>query len=453
MIVTVNPATGQVLNEYHAHTPDEVREILDVLEEGWKKWRSLSFAERGRYLLALAAGLRDEKESCALQISLEMGKPIQLAKAEVEKCALACESFAKNAAGYLDETLVPTELKKSSIVYQPIGPILGIMPWNYPFWQVFRAAVPALMAGNVFLLKHAPICTGTALIIESLFKAILPISVFKSIILEEKAVSELILDSRIKGVTLTGSVRAGKSVALQAAQGFKKCVLELGGNDPYIVLADADVQKAADICVQARLANSGQICIAPKRLIIVQKVYEAFRASVMERLKDYTCGDPLDENTRLGPIARQDLRDQVIKQVDESIAKGAKLLTGGKAVQRPGFYYEPTVLENVKPGMPAFDEEIFGPVIALIKAQDEEEAVALANQSPYGLGAGVFTKDLQKGEYLAKYAIEAGVCYVNGIVSSDPRLPFGGTKASGLGRELGLAGIREFVNIKTIGIM
>ncbi len=453
MIKTINPATEEVIQEYQLHTPHEVNARLESLHHGWKQWRALSFDERGKYFLALGKKLLERKDEYAELITLEMGKPARLARAEIEKCAWACEYFATNAEKFLKPETIQTSLKKSTLYYQPIGIILGIMPWNYPFWQVFRAMTTSMMAGNVFLLKHAPISTGASLAIEALWSEIAPMTVFRSVILDEQRVSELIGHSQIAGVTLTGSVRAGKSVAKYAAQAMKKYVLELGGSDPYVILSDADISMAAKLCVQARLANAGQVCIAPKRLIIVDSVYEAFRSQVLENIKSYAYGDPLNEDTALGPMARKDLRDSVVKQVKESVEQGATLLAGGEVPSKKGFYYPATVIENVKPGNIAFDEEVFGPVIILIRAKDEEEALQLANTSSYGLGAGLFTKDIKRGEYIAAHCIEAGACFVNGTVSSDPRLPFGGIKMSGLGYELGTAGLREFTHIKTVGIV
>lgn len=452
MITTINPATGEVLQQYPQNTAQEVESRLDALHEGWTQWKALSFAERGQHFLAISKKLTERKEDYARIITLEMGKPIRMARTEVEKCAWVCEYFAQNAESFLKEEMVATSLKKSMIHYQPRGIILGIMPWNFPFWQVFRAVATSVMAGNVFLLKHAPISTGASLAIDALFQEVVPITIFRSVVLDEAAVSTLIGHPKIAGVTLTGSVRAGRSVAEQAAKVLKKCVLELGGSDPYLILEDADIALAAKICTQGRLANAGQVCIAPKRLIVVDAVYDAFRAAVLENAKAYITSDPLKEETVLGPMAREDLRDLVAKQVRESIDQGATLLMGGAPALSQGFYYPATVLENVTPGMPAFDDELFGPVIGLIRAKDEEDAIRLANLSPFGLGAGVFTQNLEKGEYLATHRIEAGACHVNGIVSSDPRLPFGGVKTSGLGYELGMAGMREFVHIKTMGI-
>lgn len=452
MIKTINPATGEILKTYAFHTSDEVETRINNLASGWLQWKKLSFQERGKYFQKISQKLLENKETYAQLATLEMGKPIKMARAEVEKCAWVCEYFAKNAESYLREEVVEALSKKNTIQYQPMGIILGIMPWNFPFWQVFRAVATSVMAGNVFLLKHAPISTGVSLVIEDLFKEIVPISIFQSIILDETGTSALISHPKIAGVTLTGSVRAGRLVSEQAGRALKKCVLELGGNDPYLVLADANIAQAAKICVQGRLANSGQICIAPKRIIVVDAIYQNFREQVLELVKSYTCGDPLQEETVLGPMAREDLRDLLTKQVAESVAKGAKILIGGESLPGKGFYYLPTVLENVFPGMPAFDDELFGPVIELIRAKDENEAISFANQSSYGLGAGIFTKDIEHGEYLATNCIDAGACCINGIVSSDPRLPFGGVKTSGLGYELGMAGIREFVHIKTISI-
>lgn len=453
MITTINPATEEVIQRYPLHTPDEVNARLESLHHGWRQWKALSFDERGKYLLVLGKKLLEKKDDYAELITSEMGKPARLARAEIEKCAWVCEYFANNAEKYLKPEIVQTSLKKSTLYYQPMGIILGIMPWNFPFWQVFRAMTTSMMAGNVFLLKHAPISTGASLAIEALWADVAPMTVFRSVILDEQRVSELIGHGQIAGVTLTGSVRAGKSVAQYAAQAMKKCTLELGGSDPYLILSDADLEPAAKMCVQARLTNAGQVCIAPKRIIVVDSVYETFRSHVLENIKSYTCADPLNEDTTLGPMARADLRDLVFKQVKKSVEQGATILAGGEIPKGKGFYYPATVIENVGPGNIAFEEEVFGPVIILIRAKDEEEALHLANTSSYGLGAGIFTKDIKRGEYLASQCIEAGACYVNGTVSSDPRLPFGGVKMSGLGYELGVAGLREFTHIKTVGIV
>jgi succinate-semialdehyde dehydrogenase / glutarate-semialdehyde dehydrogenase len=456
MITTINPATSEILKEYSFNDASEIENRLDSLHLGWKQWKALSFNERGGYFRVIAQKLLEHKEDFARLVTVEMGKPINMARAEIEKCAWTCEYFSKNAEAYLQEEIVETSLKRNVIHYQPMGVILGIMPWNFPFWQVFRAVSTSVMAGNVFLLKHAPISTGVSLAIEALFQEVVPFTIFHSAILDDESTSALISHKKIAGVTLTGSIRAGRSVAEKAGKALKKCVLELGGSDPYIILADADLDKAAELCVKARLANSGQICIAPKRIIIVESIYQAFREKILSHVKNYQCGDPLQEDTLLGPMAREDLRDLLIEQIEESIQKGATLAYTGTLeddYRTKGFYYPPTVLENVTPGMPAFDDELFGPVIELIQAKDEADAIRLANLSSYGLGAGIFTQNIERGEYLATEHIEAGACQVNGIVSSDPRMPFGGVKASGLGYELGVAGIREFVHIKTIGIV
>lgn len=452
-ITTINPATGKVIQQYAQHTPEETNARLDALHQGWQQWKVLSFEERGQHFLAISKKILENKDAYARLMTQEMGKPIRLARAEIEKCAWVCEYFAQQAAQFLQDEIVSTSLKKSIIQYQPMGVLLAIMPWNYPFWQVFRAAATSMMAGNVFLLKHAEISTGTALVIEALFQAVVPMPVFSSVVLDNAATSALIAHEKIAAVTLTGSVRAGRAVAQSAGQALKKCVLELGGSDPYIILADADITLAAKLCVQGRLANSGQVCIAPKRLIVVDAIYDDFRAAVLSQVSAYVCGDPLNEDTLLGPMAREDLRDLLIQQVQESIDKGAILLIGGHvSLEDDGFYYPATVLDNVTPGMPAFDDELFGPVIALVRAQDEADAIRLANQSVYGLGAGVFTQNTEHGEYIASHCLDAGACHVNSLVSSDPRMPFGGVKTSGLGYELGAAGIREFVHIKTVGI-
>lgn len=450
-IETVNPATGEVIKRYPTQSITDVDAIIQRAHEAFLRWRQTSFADRAAKMRTVAQILLTKKQEFAHLISTEMGKPLAMATAEIEKCARACEHFAEHAALYLQPKPVKTELTKSYIDYQPTGVIFAIMPWNFPFWQVFRFAAPNLMAGNVGILKHAPITTGCGLAIQQIFTdAGFPSHIFSTIIIDDKDAAHVIQHPRIAGVTLTGSQRAGRAVAELAGHALKKVVLELGGSDPYLILADADLDQAVDACVTARMNNSGQVCIAAKRTIIVDSIYRAFTDKLLKKIAEYPVGNPLDENTRLGPLARADLRDTVAHQVDASVAKGALLLAGGKPASGKGFYYPPTVLGHVTPGMPAFDEEIFGPVIALISAADEADAIKLANQSTFGLSAAVFTRDITRGEKIAAEQLEVGTCVVNGIVSSDPRLPFGGTKQSGFGRELSEEGIREFMNIKTI---
>ena len=407
--------------------------------------------ERGKILHRVAAKLRERQQEYARLMAEEMGKPVRQGRAEIEKCAWVCEYYADHASKFLKPEFVDTEWTRSYVAFQPLGPILAVMPWNFPFWQVFRAAAPALMAGNPVLLKHASNVPGCALAIESLFQEVeAPEGVFQTLLIEGQDLASVIAPPTVRAVTMTGSKPAGQAVAAQAGQVLKKTVVELGGSDPYVVLEDADVDLAAETCVAARLINTGQSCIAAKRFIVVASIRKAFEERVVELMRAKKMGNPLYESTELGPLARQDLRDRLHDQVIRSLQAGARLLLGGTIPEGPGAFYPPTVLTDVKPGMAAFEEETFGPVAAIVEAQDEEEAIALANRSPFGLGAAVFTRDRERGEQIARERLEAGLCFVNAFVQSDPRLPFGGIKQSGYGRELGVFGIREFVNIKTV---
>ena len=386
-------------------------------------------------------------------MTLEMGKPIAQSRAEVEKCAWVCEYYAENAEKFLSDELITTDASKSFVTFQPLGVVLAVMPWNFPFWQVFRFAAPSLMAGNSGILKHASNVSGCALAIEEVFReAGFPKNLFKTILVPSSEMESVIKNEKIKAVTLTGSVPAGKSVAKTAGSVLKKTVMELGGSDPYVILEDADLEMAAETCVNARLINGGQSCIAAKRFIVVEKIYNEFEKLFVEKMKSKKMGDPFDESNDLGPQASVSLRDDLHKQVEKSIKLGAELLLGGKIPEIKGAYYPPTVLSNVKKGMPAYDEELFGPVAAIIKSKDETEAIKIANDTIFGLGAAVFTSDMKRGEKIAKEKLQAGCCFVNAFVKSDPRLPFGGIKESGYGRELSAFGIKEFVNIKTIYI-
>ncbi len=452
-IQTVNPSNGNVIDTYDEYSPEKVQDIITQNHKAYLAWQDETYQTRREKMLNLANILRKKKEHLSILMANEMGKPIKWGKSELEKCALVCEYYAENAESYLSPYSIQTEMQKSYVTYQSLGSILAIMPWNFPFWQVFRFAAPNLMAGNAVLLKHAPISTGTGLEIEHLIlEAGFPDNLFRTLVISEKDVSYIIENQHIKGVTLTGSGRAGKSVAEQAGRALKKVVLELGGSDPYLILNDADLEKAATACVFSRLYNTGQVCIAAKRLIAVNKIYEEFKELILQKIKNYSIGDPLDENTDLGPIARRDLREEIQRQVNMSMLQGAKVIMGGEPCPGLGFYYPITVLENVLPGCEAFDNEIFGPVISLVSAKDEDDAINLANKSQYGLGAAVFTNDINKGEIIAREKINAGCVFVNAFVGSDPRLPFGGINASGFGRELSREGIHEFVNIKTIAI-
>ncbi len=452
-IETINPATGQVIQSYQEMNSREVEAIIESTHIAFLEWRNTSFTERSQKLKQAGALLEKNKQEYAQLITQEMGKPLRSSISEIEKCAWACEYFAENAEKLLAPQTVPTGKKQSYVVYRPLGIIFAIMPWNYPFWQVFRFAAPNLMTGNATLLRHAPICTGTGLVIEKLFReAGFPENLFRTLIIDHDIATQVIRHSHVKGVTLTGSPRTGSIIGGTAGASLKKVVLELGGSDPYLVLHDADLEKTAQTCVASRLNNSGQVCIAAKRIIVVDAVREEFEKRILDQLKNYRLGDPTQPENNLGPLARADLRDTVHRQVENCVSQGATLVTGGKIPEGPGFYYPPTVLKDITSEMPAMREEIFGPVIALITAYDEADAIRIANDSEYGLSAAIFTRDIARGEAIAANQINAGSCFVNDLVSSDPRLPFGGVNHSGFGRELGEAGIREFTNIKTICI-
>jgi succinate-semialdehyde dehydrogenase/glutarate-semialdehyde dehydrogenase len=381
----------------------------------------------------------------------EMGKPVRSGQAEIEKCAWVCEYYAEHADAFLASEPVESDAAQSYVAYRPIGPILGVMPWNFPFWQVFRFAAPSLMAGNTVLLKHATATTGCALMIEKLLhEAGCPDGVFSTLLIGHDQVAELVRHPAVRAVTLTGSTEAGRRTAEVAGASLKKVVLELGGSDPYLVLDDADPEQAAEICVQSRMINSGQSCIAAKRFLTMPQIHKAFVEAVIEKMRAYRLGDPTDPNTRLGPMARHELRDELHRQVMASTKAGAMCALGGDLPVSDGAYYYPTVLTGVQPGMPAADEELFGPVAAVMAARDENQLITLANQTCYGLGAAVLTGDAERGRILAEQHLDAGCCFVNAFVKSDPRLPFGGIKCSGYGRELSHFGIREFVNIKTV---
>jgi succinate-semialdehyde dehydrogenase/glutarate-semialdehyde dehydrogenase len=449
-IVSVNPATGTTIAKYEAMTPESSDAAIVRAHDTWLTWRTTPFGARAALMTKAAGILRDRKRELAQLMTAEMGKTIKQGVAEAEKCAWVCDYYAAHAEAHLAPETVATEGSKSYVAFEPLGVVLAIMPWNFPFWQVFRFAAPALMAGNVGVLKHASNVPGCALAIERIFtEAGFPAGAFSVLLVESRAVQKLIEHRFVRAVTLTGSTPAGKAVAAQAGAVLKKTVLELGGSDPYIVLDDADLDHAAETCVNSRLINAGQSCIAAKRFIVVEPVLEAFTRRFVALMRSRKMGDPLDEATDLGPQARHDLRDALHKQVVASIQRGATLLLGGQVPEGDGAYYPPTVLADVAPGMPAYDEELFGPVAAIVKATGEADAVRIANDSIFGLGGAVFTRDAARGERVAR-ALEAGATFVNAQVASDPRLPFGGVKESGYGRELGVFGIREFVNVKTV---
>jgi succinate-semialdehyde dehydrogenase / glutarate-semialdehyde dehydrogenase len=451
MLQSVNPANLQTIETHLQMSPSEVNQIIDLTHNSFESWKETSLIHRSKLMMKAADVLRKNKEDYSKLMTLEMGKPISQSRAEVEKCAWVCEYYAENAEKFLADELIETDATKSFVTFQPLGIVLAVMPWNFPFWQVFRFAAPGLMAGNAGILKHASNVSSCAIAIEEVFKeAGFPENLFRTILVPSSQMEVVIKNEKIKAVTLTGSVPAGKAVAKTAGSFLKKTVMELGGSDPYIILEDADLEIASETCVTARLINGGQSCIAAKRFIVVEEVYDSFEKLFVEKMKFKKMGDPFDKSSHIGPQASITLRDELHEQVEKSIKLGAELLLGGKIPKIDGAWYPPTVLSNVKKGMPAFDEELFGPVAALIKAKDEAEAIDIANDSIFGLGAAVFTQDEKRGEKIAKEKLQAGCCFVNAFVKSDPRLPFGGIKESGYGRELSSFGIREFVNIKTI---
>lgn len=452
-IETRNPTTDKVIEKYELMDNKEVNEILDKVHTDMADWQGTSFKERAKLMKEMGHLLHRHKGEYARLIAREMGKPIDAGEAEIEKCAWACEHYAEYAEHYLEPRYIDTEFNSSYVCYQPLGIIFAIMPWNFPFWQVFRFAVPTLMAGNGAVLKHAPITTGTAKAIESLFRhAGFPDHLFRALVIDDEGAKNVIHHDKVAAITLTGSPRAGKAVASEAAQSLKKVVLELGGSDPYVVLADADPELAAETCVKSRMKNTGQVCIAAKRIIVEKSVHNNLLQKLRDKLGRYQMDNPEKRDVDLGPLARRDIRDQVHDQVKRSIDQGAKLLFGGEIPDGDGFFYPPTLLDEVTKGMPAFDEEIFGPVVSIVTAEDEQQAIEMANDTPYGLGAAVFTQDVKRGEQIASEQLQAGVCAVNTSVTSDPRLPFGGIKQSGYGRELSQEGIQAFTNIKTVMI-
>jgi len=452
-IYSVNPANGEQIKAYTAHSDEQISTKITQTHKAWLSWKLTGFDERAKLLINMANILKHRKQELAKLMAMEMGKPLLQGISEVEKCAAVCEYYAVNAANYLKDQLVETEATKSYISFQPIGVVLAIMPWNFPFWQVFRFLAPALAAGNCGVLKHASNVPGCALSIEEIVQqAGFPANVFQALLANSKQVDKIIENKHIMAVTITGSTSAGQKVAQKAGSLLKKTVLELGGSDAYVILEDADLDKAAEICVNSRIINSGQSCIAAKRFIVVKSVAKQFTDLFHQKMAAKKMGEPLDEGVEIGPQARVDLRDELHKQVQTSIAKGAKCILGGEIMPGENAYYPPTILTHVKPGMPAYDEELFGPVAAIITAENEDDAIAIANDSVFGLGGAVFTADKKRGEMIAAIKLEAGSCFVNSMVKSDPRLPFGGIKQSGYGRELGIFGIHEFVNIKTVYI-
>jgi len=451
-ISAVNPATEEVIASFDAFGRDEVEMALAETHDAFLEWRDRPIAERAVPMRALARLLRERSERYARLATLEMGKPIVEAKAEIEKCAFGADHFAQNAARYLADEEIRANARRSIVAFQPLGVVLAVMPWNFPFWQVIRFAAPALMAGNAAVLKHASNVPQCALAIEEAFRdAGFPQGLLRTVLVSGSAIEPIIADERIRAVTLTGSSDTGSRIAELAGRALKKTVLELGGSDPFIVLGDADLQLAATTAVRARNQNNGQSCIAAKRFIVVDSVAEEFERRFAKGVEDLVVGDPMDTKTQVGPLARRDLLDALERQVDESVRAGARVLTGGERLTGKGYFFTPTVLVNVTRDMAAFREETFGPAAAVIRVRDGDEGVRVANDSAYGLGASIWTGDTALGERLAR-RIESGSVFVNGMVASDPRLPFGGIKRSGYGRELSAFGAREFTNIQTIWI-
>ncbi|MFF2346977.1 NAD-dependent succinate-semialdehyde dehydrogenase [Pseudarthrobacter sp. NPDC058119] len=450
MISTVNPATGEQLIVFEAHTEAQVDAALTAAAEAQNAWRLIPVEERVQVLRNTAKVLREGKEEYARLITLEMGKPITEAEAEIEKCALTADYYAETAPAHLAPENIASSAEDSGVVFDPLGVVLAIMPWNYPFWQFFRFILPAIAAGNGAILKHANNVPQAALAVEEIMdKAGLPEGLFSTVLIESNRVAALIADDRIAAVTLTGSTQVGQIVASQAGAALKKQVLELGGSDPFIVLADADIKAAAKVAVKARFTNNGQSCVNAKRFIVDEKIADEFVAEFLANTKALVVGDPHDRATTIGPMARENLRAELHDQVTRTIEAGGKVLLGGNVVDGPGYFYEPTIIDHVVPGQAAFDEETFGPVAAIVRVSSTQEAIALANQTEYGLGAALWTGDTETAARDLLPKIDAGAVFINGMVASDPRLPFGGIKKSGYGRELGSYGIREFTNMKT----
>ncbi len=451
-IQTINPTTGEVLETFEPYSQQQINQALDQAHQAFLRWRTMTFAERAKHLHSVASHLRDHKAALARTAVLEMGKSITEAEAEVEKCAWNCDFFADNAERFLADEKVASNATESYVAFRPLGVILAVMPWNFPYWQVFRFAAPALMAGNTTVLKHASNVSRVALEIERIFQeAGLPQGVLRTVLVPGSEAARLIEDPRIAAVTLTGSEVAGVEVAGTSGHVLKKTVLELGGSDAFIVLDDADLDEAAQVAVTARFQNNGQSCIAAKRFIVVDSVAEAFEQKFVANTARLKVGDPLEYDTKIGPVARKDLRETLDQQVQQSIQQGARVLIGGKAREGKGYFYEPTILTNVTPEMTVFKDETFGPVAAVVHARDAEHAIELANDSKFGLGSNLWTRNLEQARKLAAQ-IEAGGVFINGMTASDPRLPFGGVKRSGYGRELSSFGIQEFVNVQTVWI-
>jgi len=452
MITAINPATGQVINSYTADGPAEMETKITACHQSAAHWHQLSIEKRSELLRSVAKELRKQQNGLALLMTAEMGKLFTESLAEIEKSAWVCEYYADHAAEFLADESMASDASQSMVIRQPLGTVLAVMPWNFPFWQVFRCAAPALMAGNTLLLKHASNVPGCARAIEQVFvDAGIAQGVVTNLLIPSSEVANVIRDPRVHAVSLTGSDKAGRSVAAVAGESLKKTVLELGGSDAFVVLEDADIELAVSNATTSRFLNCGQSCIAAKRFIVLETVADEFVDQLKAAIEQLVAGNPINKQSSLAPMARDDLRDELHQQVLKSLDLGATLLTGGKAIAGDGFFYEATLLDNVRPGMPAYEEELFGPVAAIIRVADEPEALATANDSVFGLGGSVWTKDDSRGETFARQ-LECGCAFINGMVKSDPRLPFGGIKDSGYGRELSRLGLLEFTNAKTIWI-
>lgn len=449
---SINPATEEIIATYPELTEDEIDAKLDIAQRAFEAWKLTTFDVRKERMIELARLLRLNKNELAQIATLEMGKPITQSLAEVEKCAWLCEYYGENAEKILAPEMIETDASESYVRFDPIGVVLAVMPWNYPYWQVFRFIIPAAMAGNVGVLKHASNVQGCGLAMEKLFeKADFPQGVFQNLSIGASKVEHVIRDARIAAVTLTGSEIAGRKVAAQAGEHLKKTVLELGGSDPFIILKDADLDLVMKVAPLARLQNAGQSCIAAKRFLVAKEIYPEFVERFQNEFEKFVVGDPMDEKTQMGPMVNESSLKEIERQIEASVQMGATIVTGGKRVGTKGYFLAPTIIKDITKGMPAYNEEFFGPVALVIEVEDEDEAIKIANDVPFGLGSSVFTRDIEKAKDMAA-KIDAGQVFINGMVKSDPRLPFGGTKNSGYGRELANYGIKEFVNIKTVWV-
>lgn len=448
-IETINPASGKIIASYENEAPEVVSRKVKAAREAFSKWKKIDLTERTEYMRRLGRVMRKNREEYARTVTEEMGKPIRQSLAEIEKCAWVCDYYAEHAEVFLQDELIPTEFRKSFVSFEPLGVVACIMPWNFPFWQVMRFAVPSLTAGNVGVLKHSSVCLGSAIKLEQAFNdAGFPDNIFQSVIGDYRA-GEALVQANIDAVSVTGSVNTGRRVAELASQDLKKFVLELGGSDPFIVLEDADLKQTAYMATQSRLLNTGQSCIAAKRFIVIKEIADKFMKLFVEDTQAEVVGDPLDAKTTVGPLVRDSQRQALVKQVEDAKNKGGQILVGGRPINRDGFFYEPTIISNVSHEMEVVKEEVFGPAAPIIIVKNEEEAIREANNSEFGLGASIWTNNIERGIRLARQ-IESGIVSVNEMVKSDPRLPFGGVKKSGIGRELSEFGIKEFVNIKSI---